>query len=186
MPNCSEDVSTLAFISELQVFHLLYKHLLKHDITRMSEILSQTQPYIQLEEVMKSSANQTLKCGKNDEQSKSRETSTNASHSNQGHPGYKRQALLVLSLNPCKTFKREKHFTPLRLPIDEVFNVIKDQSWVRRPKSIQYDLALPITKEYYSYHYSKAHQTIHCRNLRKYLKELVCQDFLKESVLTPG
>ena len=40
VPNCNEDVSTLAFISELQISHALYKHLLKHDLTRMSEVLS--------------------------------------------------------------------------------------------------------------------------------------------------
>ena len=37
--NCSEDVSALTFISGLQIFHTLYKHLLKHDVTRISEVL---------------------------------------------------------------------------------------------------------------------------------------------------
>ena len=46
VPHYGEDVSTLAFISELQVFHQLYKHLLKHDVPRMSEVVSQSQPYI--------------------------------------------------------------------------------------------------------------------------------------------
>ena len=36
--NYGEDVSALTFISGLQVSHLLYKHLLKHNITRMSEV----------------------------------------------------------------------------------------------------------------------------------------------------
>jgi len=39
--NCAEDVSALAFISELQVSHPLYKHILKHNATRMSEALSE-------------------------------------------------------------------------------------------------------------------------------------------------
>ena len=47
-----EDVSVLAFISGLHVSHPLYKHLLKHDVTRMSEILSRAQPYMQLEEAI--------------------------------------------------------------------------------------------------------------------------------------
>jgi len=38
--NCGEDVSVLAFISGLQVSHLMYKHLLKHNVTQMSEVLS--------------------------------------------------------------------------------------------------------------------------------------------------
>ena len=40
VPNYGEDVSALAFISKLQVSHPLYKHLLKHDVTRISKVLS--------------------------------------------------------------------------------------------------------------------------------------------------
>ena len=80
----------------------------------------------------------------------------------------------------------EKYFTPLRLPINEVFNAIKDQQWVKRLKPIQYNPILLRVEEYYSYHDSKGHQTIHCRSFLKYLEELVCQGFLKEYILTPG
>ena len=59
------------FIRGMQISHPLYKHLLKHDITQMSETLSRAQPYIQLEEEMKSSTNQSLKCGNNKEKLKS-------------------------------------------------------------------------------------------------------------------
>ena len=58
--NCGEKVSALAFISGLQVTHPLYKHLLKQ-VSKMSEILSRTQPYIQLNEAMKASANHSTK-----------------------------------------------------------------------------------------------------------------------------
>ena len=54
------------------VFHSLYKHLLKRDITEMSEVMSRAQPYIQLEEVMRSFVNQSLKGGADEEKSKSR------------------------------------------------------------------------------------------------------------------
>ena len=33
VPNCSKDVSALAFISGLQVSHPMYKYLLKHNVT---------------------------------------------------------------------------------------------------------------------------------------------------------
>ena len=36
--NCSEDASTLAFISGLRITHPLYKHLVKY-VTRWSEVL---------------------------------------------------------------------------------------------------------------------------------------------------
>jgi len=63
VPNCGEDVSALTFISGLQVSHPLYKHLLNKNIPRISEVLSRTQPYIQLEEVMKTFFNHTVKNG---------------------------------------------------------------------------------------------------------------------------
>ena len=61
--NCGEDISALAFISELQVSHPMYKHLLKHNVTWMGEVLSRDYPYIQLEEAMKIFFNHTLKYG---------------------------------------------------------------------------------------------------------------------------
>ena len=57
--NCNEHVVALAFISGLWVTHPLYKHLVKY-VTRWNEVLYRAQPYIQLEEAMKSSANQSL------------------------------------------------------------------------------------------------------------------------------
>jgi len=40
VPNWGEDVSARIFISGLQISYPLYEHLLKHDVMRMSEILS--------------------------------------------------------------------------------------------------------------------------------------------------
>ena len=93
----------------------------------MSEVLFLAQPYIQLEEVMKSSANQPLKCDNGEKSTSQYEAPTNVSNPNGGQSAYKKQAFPVLSLNPLQAFKMEEHFTPLRLPINEVFNNIKDQ-----------------------------------------------------------
>ena len=46
VPNCDKDVFALTFISELQISYPLYKHLLKHNVTWMNEVLSWAQPYI--------------------------------------------------------------------------------------------------------------------------------------------
>ena len=54
-------VVALEFISEAQATHPFYKHLLKHNIAKMSDVLSRAQPYIQLEEVMKASSNHSAK-----------------------------------------------------------------------------------------------------------------------------
>ena len=69
--NCGKEVSTLAFISELQVTHALYKYLLKHNVAKMSEVLFRAQPYIQLEEVMKVSFIHSAKRGDSGGKSKS-------------------------------------------------------------------------------------------------------------------
>jgi len=54
------------------------------------------------------------------------------------------------------------------------------------PKSIQSTTNLPGVKEYCSYHDNKEHQIVHCRNLQRYLKELVRQSFIKKYVFTLG
>ena len=76
------------------------------------------------------------------------------------------------------------HLTPLRLSISEVFNVIKEYPWVRRPRPIQYNPSLSGTEEYCSYHDNKGHLIVHCKSLHRNLEELVRQDFLKEYILT--
>jgi len=80
----------------------------------------------------------------------------------------------------------EEHYTPLRLPSYEVFNAIKNQLWVKCPRPIQYNLALPVAEEYCSFHDSKGHKTVHCKSLRRYLEELVRQGFPKEYISPPG
>jgi len=38
--NYNDDVAAAVFISGLQVSHTFYKHLVKHDVTKMRDILS--------------------------------------------------------------------------------------------------------------------------------------------------
>ena len=61
--SCDEDVSALTFIRGLQVSHPLYKHLLKYDVTGISNVLSRAKPYIQLDEARKISSNHSAKPG---------------------------------------------------------------------------------------------------------------------------
>ena len=77
-----------------------------------------------------------------------------------------------------------ERLTLLKLPIDEVYNTIKYQPWVRRPKPLLHNPSLFESEEYCSYDEGKGYQTIHCWALRKYLEELIKQGFLKEYVLT--
>jgi len=150
----------------------------------MCEVLSRAQPYIQFE-VMKISSNHSAKTGDHGGKSKSpHEASTHVEDQNWGQHVYKRQALPILSASPLRAYKSIEQFTLLRLSINEVFNAIKDQPWIRRPRPIQYDHSHPRAEEY-CYHDCKGHKTIHCRSLQRYLEELFHQGFLKKHVLTP-
>ena len=186
VPNCDEDVSALAFINRLQISYPLYKYTLKHDITRMSEVLSQARPYIQLDEVMKSSTT-SLSTTIMTERSWSRSTKFQPVSVTRigGQPAYKSQALSVLSPNPLQAFKMEQHLTPLRLPINEVFNSIKDQHWLSAQSESDTTLFSPEWKNIVFFNDSKRHKTIHCRTLQKYMEELIPKGFLLEYVLTP-
>jgi len=45
--NCKDDVAAVAFISWLQVSHFFYKYLVKHKVTKVRNIFSRAQKYIQ-------------------------------------------------------------------------------------------------------------------------------------------
>jgi len=98
--NYREDIFVLTFISGLHVSHSLYKHLFKHNVTRMSEVLSRVQPYIQLKEAMNTSFNHTAKHDDIGGKSKSPyEVSAHAQDRNRGQSAFKRQALPILLSN---------------------------------------------------------------------------------------
>jgi len=94
------------------------KHLLKYNVTRMSEVLLRAQPYIQLGEAMKTSFNHTVKHDDVGGKLKSpHEASTHAQDWNHGQPSFKRQELPILSPNSLQSHKLiGHHFTPPRSP----------------------------------------------------------------------
>jgi len=140
-----------------------YTYLLKHNIARMSKVLFRAQSYIQLEEAMKATSNHSAKLSDGGRKSKSTyETPGHAQDLHWGQPPYKKQVLLILPPNPLRSYKSMERFTPLRLPINEVFNIFINQPWVRRPKPIQQNPPLLGSEEYCSYHKYKGHQTIYC------------------------
>ena len=73
----------------------------------MSEVLSQAQPYIQLEEAMKSSST-TLKCNNDGKKINSQhETPAYANNQNQGQHVSKKQAFSILSPSSLRVTKAE-------------------------------------------------------------------------------
>ena len=128
--NCGEEVFALMFTSRLQVTHSLYKQLLKH-VFKMSEFLSRAQPYIHLEEAIKASSSHPTKLSDYEVKSKLiREASNHAPDRHRGQPPYKKQVLPILSPSPLQSYKPTQHFTPLKFPINKMFNTFKDQLWV--------------------------------------------------------
>ena len=76
-------------------------------------------------------------------------------------------------------------FTPPKLPIQDVFEAIKGQPWVKHPEVKPHDATRLGAKDYYSFHDCKGHQTSQCWSLSKYLKDLVQEGYPWEYVLTP-
>ena len=47
--NCNDDVVAAAFIIRMHVTHSFYKYLVKHEVTKMRDILTRAQKYILIE-----------------------------------------------------------------------------------------------------------------------------------------
>jgi len=77
-----------------------------------------------------------------------------------------------------------EHFTPLKLSINNIFNTINDQPWVRRPRPIQHNPSFSRSEEYYSYHDCKWHQAVTVGPSEGPGGALQ-QDLFKEYILTP-
>ena len=126
--NCGEKVYALTFISGLQVTHSLYKHLLKHNITKMSKALSRAQSLIQWEEAMKASSNHSTKPSEDRTKSKStREAPDYVPNRHRGTLSTRSNRFSIIPSSPILGYRSAGRFTPLKLSIDEVFNTFKDQ-----------------------------------------------------------
>jgi len=80
--------------------------------------------------------------------------------------------------SPLRVYWVDDSFTPLKLSIQDVFKAIKGQPWVKCPEAKPHDFARPRAKVYCSIHDNKGHRTSQCCSLRKYLEDLVQQDYL--------
>ena len=181
-PLSKEILEILIFISRLQVSHPLYKHLLKHNVTRMSKILSRAQPYVQLEEVMKTSVNYSAKRDNDGGKSKSlHEASAHAQDQNRGQRDKRTRS----SRQVCPSLQADRIIHFAQAPHQWSLQYNQGSTMGQAPETHQYDPSYPRAEEYCSYHDSKGHKTMYCWSLRGYPEELICQDFLKEYVLIP-
>ena len=97
--------------------------------------------------MMKSFANPFAKRSAEEEKSKPQYEATTRARPKLGAAHLQQSGAPILSPSSLQTFKPTEHFTPLRLPINEIFNDIKDQPWFRHLRPIQNNPALPGAEE---------------------------------------
>ena len=134
---------------------------------------------------MKSSTNPSFNCSDDEAKPKTQHKEPSANNSGCGQGAFKKRSFPHPQQSPLRAYRVDKSFTPLKLPIQDVFEAIKGQPWVKHPEAKQHDPARPEAKNYCSFHDSKRHQTSQCRSFRKYLEDIQ-QGNLQEYILTPG
>jgi len=85
------------------------------------------QPYIQLEEEMKSSANQSLNRGDDGERPKSHHRCSSVKNPGRGQGAFKKHLFPNPQQSPLRAYRVDNSFTLLKLPIQDVYEAIKGQ-----------------------------------------------------------
>jgi len=147
--NYKDDMVATAFISGMQVTHS-YKHLLKHEVTKMRDILTHAQKYIQIEDGTQSSANRSPKRGGKLEKQKA-----------QPDPPKKVPTQAVGAINKPARNLAKVHgdgadLTPLKIPVDQVYNAIKGQKIIRHPRPLSSNPKRPRAGKYCAFHDGQA------------------------------
>jgi len=111
-------VVAAAFISGLQVTHSFYKHLVKHEVTKMRDILARAQKYIQIEDATRRSANRSPKRGGEVEKQKSQLVPLKKT------PSWAVRVVNKPARNLSKAHEDEANFTPFKVSMDQVYSAI--------------------------------------------------------------
>ena len=108
---------------------------------------------------MKSSANPSFNHSDDGTKLKPQQGDPSVNNQGFGQGAFKKQLFLHPQQSPFRAYWVDDSFTLLKLPIHDVFEAIKGQSWVKRPEVKPHDPAHPGAKDYCSFHDSKGHQT---------------------------
>ena len=163
---------------------MLYKHLVKY-VTVGARSVS-TQPYIQLKEAMKNSANSSFNRDDGGAKPKPQHGAPSIDNQGRGQGTFKKQLFSNPQQSAFRAYQVNDSFTPLKPPIQVVFEAIKSQPWPRRPEPKPHDPSRLGTKDYCSFHDRQGHRVAQCWFLQKYLEDLVQQGYLQEYILVPG
>jgi len=99
---------------------------------------------------------------------------------------FEEATILIPSVEPTLAYQVSNSFALPKLPIQDVFEAIKGQPWVRRLKAKTLDHVRPGVRDYCSFHDNKGHWTSKYQSLRKYFEDLVQQDYVREDILVSG
>ena len=89
------------------------------------------------------------------------------------------------ALESSKRSAAEPNLIPFRISIDHVFNVIKDQPWIRRlSRPLPQNLKGHGSRDYCAFHDRRDHLIVNCRTLRYHLQDLVKERFSESSSST--
>jgi len=66
--------------------------------------------------------------------------------------------------NHAKSYEEEADFTSFKIFVYYVFNAIKDQDWVRRPRLLPPNPKGTRAREYYVFHDGMGYRTVDCRS----------------------
>ena len=144
----------------------------------MWDILSRAQKHIQIEDATRSAVDRSFKGEDNGEKLKP-QPAFPKKNQNRASDAINKPS----SRNPAKTYEDEADFTPFKISEDHVFDAIKNQEWVRRPRPLPPNPKGPGAGEYCVFHDGMGHRTVDCRSSRRQLQELVNRGYLKKFIL---
>ena len=171
--NCNEDITVATFISGLQVTHSFYKYLVKNKVTKMRDILIQTQKYMQIGKATRSATTRPPKEGSEGEKPKQQFPL----RKNLYHNSFVVHKPRQYARESNKDDAVEPDLIPFKIPVDHVFNAIKDKPWVKHAtRPLSQNPKGPRSRDYYAFHDGMGHPTIECRTLRWHFRIWLIKD----------
>ena len=83
-----------------------------------------------------------------------------------------------MTQNSTKHRRGEADTTPFKIPVDQVYDAIKGQDFIRHPRPLPPNPKGPRAGEYCAFHDGMGHCTVDCRSLQRQLQELVDRGYL--------
>jgi len=111
--NCNDNIVVAVFVSWLQVIHSFYKHLVKHEVTKMRDILSRAQKYIQIKNATWSAVDRSTRWEDKGEKPKPQPAFLKKNQ-NRAFGAVHKQT----PPNPAKSYGEKADFSPFKISMD--------------------------------------------------------------------